>query len=108
MFVKLNETLINLDLVKEISEVIAYITRDDDGFGYHYDVSDPVEITRWIERTTDKSKYKVMFGFKIFYLQEQHPKHVKVSIHRNEAVKAREALATLLNGNTPVIHEIKF
>lgn len=108
MFVKLNESIINLDLVKEISGVIAYITGDDDPSGYHYDVSDPVEITRWIERTTDESKYKVMFGFKIFYLQEQHPKHVKVSQHRHEAARAREELTTLLNGNRPVIHEIRF
>lgn len=109
MFVKLNESIINLDLIKEISEVVAYVEGDGEPDNYFYSVSDPVEIAGWLNTTAKKgSEYRIVFGFKISYLQEQHPKHVKVSIHRNEAVKAREALATLLNGNTPVIHEIKF
>lgn len=109
MFVKLNETLINLDLIKEISGVVAYVESDDDSENYYYIVTDPAEIAHWLAKTAKEgSKCQVKFGFRIFYLGEKFPKHVKVSIHRNEAVKAREALATLLNGNTPVIHEIKF
>ena len=109
MFVKLNESIINLDLVKEISEVVAYVEGDGEPENYHYVVIDPKEIAHWLERTAKEgSTNRVLFGFRIYYLGEKFPKHVKVSPHRNDAVKAREALAALLNGNQPVIHEVKF
>jgi hypothetical protein len=109
MFVKLNESIINLDLVKEISEVVAYVEGDDEPENYYYEISDPAEIAHWLTKTAKEgSSYRVRFGFRIHYLEEKFPKHVKVSQHRHEAAVAREELATLLNGNQPVIHEIRF
>lgn len=109
MFIKLNESIINLDLIKEISEIVAYVEGDGEPDNYFYSVSDPVEIAGWLNTAAKKgSEYRIVFGFKVFYLEEKHPKNVKVSTYRNEAVKAREALAELLNGNVPVLHEIKF
>ncbi len=109
MFVKLNESIINLDLVKEISEVVAYVEGDDEPENYHYVIRDPVEIAHWLTKAAKEgSEYRVRFGFKIYYLEEKFPKHVKVSQHRHEADRAREELATLLNGNQSVIHEIRF
>lgn len=111
MFVKLNESLINLDLIKEISEVVAFLVHPKEPDNYIYEI-EPENVARWLEMSTtgneSQREYDVVFGFKIYYLQEQYPKHIKVSLIRNEAVNAREALATLLNGNQPVIHVVKY
>jgi len=112
MFVKLNESLINLDLIKEISEVVAFLVHSKkDPENYIYEL-EPKNVAKWLEISTtgneSQREYDVVFGFKIYYLQEQYPKHIKVSLIRNEAVNAREALATLLNGNKPVIHVVKY
>ncbi len=114
MIVKLNDRIINLDLVKEVSEITAYLVNEkrDGNSGYIHIIRTKKDIVRWLDisntGTESQQEYEVIFGFQIFYLEEKYPKHVKVSLHQSEARKAREAFATLLNNNNPVIHEVKW
>ena len=111
MYIKLNDEIINLDLIKSISKVCAFLCNESDGRDYD-SVIEEENVARWLEISTtgneSQRKYHVEFGFQIRRLNEKWPQSVKVGMSRADAEKAREALATLLNGNQPIIHEIKF
>jgi hypothetical protein len=113
MLVKLKNNLINLDLVKEVStDIFVHLVHPDDAEEYVHVLTNKEDIERWEENTKNGSErqkeYFLMYGFKMWYLNEKYAKTIKVSKDKEETERARVALVTLLNGNNPVIHEIKF
>jgi hypothetical protein len=105
MYIKLNDEIINLDLIKKISKVVPILSNGSD-------IKTQKEELRWLDisNTGDKfaQEHNVAYGFLIYHLNEQNPQRIKVGASRHDAEKAREALATLLNGNKPIMHVIKF
>ena len=112
MYIKLNDEIINLDLIKKISKVVPILSNGSDGERFDSIIKTQKEELRWLDisNTGDKfaQEYNVAYGFLIYHLNEQNPQRIKVGASRHDAEKAREALATLLNGNEPIMHVIKF
>jgi len=110
-YIKLNDEIINLDLIKKISKVVPILSNGSDGERFDSIIKTQKDELRWsdISNTGDKQQqYNVAYGFLVYHLNEQNPQRIKVGASRHDAEKAREVLATLLNGNEPIMHVIKF
>lgn len=109
MFIKLRGNIINLDLVKKISDVKAYLAINDDT-----NIREIVlagEEARWlnisVNGTEQQTQYTVLYGFEISYLKEKYPERVITGESRRDARKYIESFANLINNNQPIIHEVK-
>ena len=115
MYIKLQNNIINLDLIKKVTEVKAYHVHQGDfeegNMQFHHEIGSSKEEARLLNLTStgdvDQKKYVVAYGFEIHYLNERSPEKVITGTDRIEARKFLEAFATLLNNNQPIIHEIK-
>jgi hypothetical protein len=115
MYIKLQNNIINLDLIKKVTEVKAYYVHGGDfeegNTQFHHEIGSSKEEARLLNLTingdVDQTKYVVAYGFEIHYLNEKFPEKVITGTDRIEARKFLEAFATLLNNNQPIIHEIK-
>lgn len=116
MFIRLGNTLVNLDLIKELSEVEAHFYTDDSENLYHskdywldlkpMSSKEEVETIARIATEPDYT-YKVMYCMSIHYLNEKYAKVVMLGFDRIEARKIREEFATLLNNNNSIIPYLK-
>jgi hypothetical protein len=112
MFIKLQGNIINLDLVKKISDVKAYLAINDDTDIYRYrEIVLAGEEARWlnisVNGTEQQTRYTVLYGFEISYLKEKYPERVITGESRRDARKYIESFANLINNNQPIIHEVK-
>jgi hypothetical protein len=112
MYIKLNDEIINLDLIKKISKVVPILSNGSDGERFDSIIKTQKDELRWLDISNTGNKgqqeYNVAYGFLIYHLNEEGSQWIKVGASRNDAEKAREALGTLLNGNEPIMHVIKF
>ena len=112
MFIKLSDQLINLDLVKEVSEVIPFLDHPDHtqiGKSHWY-FDDEEAYNHWLDISVNGSEgqreYSVHYTFEVHYIGEKYPKYIS----HHDKVKlesARDKFATLLNNNQPVINTIE-
>jgi len=115
MYIKLQNNIINLDLIKKVTEVKAYhvlrLDYEERNLEYYHKIGSAQEEASLLHKTTNGNKhqkeYTVAYGFEIHYLNEKWPQKVSVGTDRIEARKFLEAFTTLLNNNQPVIHEVK-
>jgi len=115
MYIKLQNNIINLDLIKKVTDVKAYhvlrLDYEERNFEYYHEIRSAEEEARLLDKTTNGNEYQkeyvVVYGFEIHYLNEKWPQKVSVGTDRIEARKFLEAFTTLLNNNQPVIHEVK-
>ena len=115
MYIKLQNNIINLDLIKKVTEVKAYhvlrLNYEERKLEYYHEIGSAQEEASLLHKTTNGNKhqkeYTVAYGFEIHYLNEKQPQKVSVGTDRIEARKFLEAFTTLLNNNQPVIHEVK-
>ena len=117
MYIKLQNNIINLDLIKKVTEVKAYhvlrqlLDYEEGKLGYYREIGSAQEEAKLLHKTTNGNEYQkecmVVYGFEIHYLNEKWPQKVSVGTDRIEARKFLEAFTTLLNNNQPVIHEVK-
>tara|TARA_R110000823_G_scaffold31163_2_gene88930 strand:- start:210 stop:545 length:336 start_codon:yes stop_codon:yes gene_type:complete len=109
MFIKLRGNIINLDLVKKISDVKAYLIRDGDTS--IHEILEAREEARWlnisVNGTEQQTQYTVLYGFEISYLKEKYPERVITGESRRDARKYIESFSNLINNNQPIIHEVK-
>jgi len=109
MFIKLRGNIINLDLVKKISDVKAYLAIEDDSIIQEIVLAG--EEARWlnisVNGTEQQTRYTVLYGFEISYLKEKYPERVITGESRRDARKYIESFANLINNNQPIIHEVK-
>jgi hypothetical protein len=115
MYIKLQDNIINLDLIKKVTDVKAYhVTRIDYKEGklhYYHEIGSAEEEASLLHKTTNGNQYQqeyiVVYGFEIHYLNEKWPQRVSLGTSRIDAEKYLEAFLTLLNNNQPIIHEVK-
>ena len=115
MYIKLQNNIINLDLIKKVTEVNAYhVLRLDHEKGnkdYYRKIESDEREAQLLNLTTNgndmQREYVVAYGFEIHYLNEKFPEKIITGADRIEARKFLEAFTTLLNNNQPVIHEVK-
>ena len=115
MYIKLQNNIINLDLIKKVTEVKAYhvlgLDYEAGKLNYYHEIGSAQEEAKLLDKTTNGNEYQkeymVVYGFEIHYLNEKRPQKVSVGTDRIEARKFLEAFTTLLNNNQPVIHEVK-
>ena len=109
MFIKLRGNIINLDLVKKISDVKAYLAIEDDSIIQEIVLAG--EEARWlnisVNGTEQQTRYTVLYGFEISYLKEKYPERVITGESRRDARKYIESFANLINNDQPIIHEVK-
>ena len=109
MFIKLRGNIINLDLVKKISDVKAY--RVLDGDTSIHEILEAREEARWLNDSINGTKwqtqYTVLYGFEISYLREKYPERIVTGKSRRDARKYIESFSNLINNNQPIIHEVK-
>jgi hypothetical protein len=110
MYIRINDELVNLDLIKSISKVIPFLVHPSDGQDYSLVLNAKDEL-RWLEISTNgneqQREYSVVYGFQINRLNEKYPQNIMVGTS-SQADKVREEFATFLNNNQPIIHVIKF
>ena len=115
MYIKLQNNIINLDLIKKVTEVKAYhvsrLAYEEGMLHYYNEIGSAEEEAKLLDKTINGDEYQreymVAYGFEIYYLNEKWPQKVSVGTDRIEARKFLEAFATLLNNNQPVIYEVK-
>jgi len=115
MYIKLQNNIINLDLIKKVTGIKAYhVLRLDYEAGeidYYYEIGSVKEEVKFLDKTINGDEYQreymVVYGFEIHYLNEKFPEKVITGTDRIEARKYLEAFTTLLNNNQPVIYEVK-
>jgi len=110
MYIKLNDSIVNLDLIKSIDKLTAYLNHNDHSSASHHPIKDD-ELERWLDISVNgnesQREYTVLYGVSINYLNEKFPTVVMVGKDKENAERVREELAVLLNNNQPLIHEIK-
>jgi hypothetical protein len=115
MYIKLQNNIINLDLIKKVSEVKAYhvlrLDYEEGNLHYYHEIGSAQEEASLLHKTTNGNEYQreymVVYGFEIHYLNEKWPQKVSVGTNRRDAKKFLDSFTTLLNNNQPVIHEVK-
>ena len=115
MYIKLQNNIINLDLIKKVTEVNAYhvlkLDHEKGNKDYYHKIESAEREAQLLNQTTNgndmQREYVVAYGFEIHYLNERFPEKVITGTDRIEARKFLEAFATLLNNNQPIIHEVK-
>jgi len=109
MFIKLRGNIVNLDLVKKISDVKAY--RVLNGDTDIHEIAESVEEARWLNDSVNgaewQTQYTVLYGFEISYLREKYPERVITGESRIDARKYIDSFSNLINNNQPIIHEVK-
>jgi hypothetical protein len=117
MYIKLLDTIVNLDLIRDITKVKACLTTEiawemwgnDIKHLSDYDMTTKKEL-EWLEMSTTGTEgqrdFVVLYYFEILYIGREK-KRVIVGDTRHEANRVREELATLLNDNKPIMHVIK-
>lgn len=114
MYIRLQNTLINLDLVKEVDDVTAHAFTYKNKIGrektwMHYDEMTSEEEAEYLTRsaTEEGFEYVVMYCIKVWYLDADYPKYVRLGHVRSDAQKLFNEFATLLNNNNPNIPHLK-
>ena len=115
MFVKIKDQIVNLDLIKKISDVTPYIMwrPDLEAGDYHWMKTipgGPKEEVKELNKTTNGTKeeqsYVVVYAVNIHHYQYEDVTRVVIGTSRIEARKIMEALVKKLNGNISKIEEI--
>lgn len=117
MYAKLLDKIINLDLIRRITQVKSGLTTNISWEIHGNDINHLVEynLTKekeldWLRLSTTGDEYQreylVIYFFEIIYLKGDKEK-VIVGSSRAEAERVREKFAEFLNGNKPIIHVIE-
>ena len=115
MYIKLQNNIINLDLIKKVTEVNAYhvlkLDHEKGNKDYYYKIESVEREAQLLNQTTNgndmQREYVVAYGFEIYYLNERFPEKIITGTDRMEARKFLEAFIKLINNNQPIIHEVK-
>ena len=115
MYVKLQNNIINLDLIKKVTEVKAYhvliLDYEEGRKDYHFEIETDEKEAQILNQTINgneyQTEYMVAYGFEISYLNEPNPEKVITGVNRHEAKKFLEVFIQYLNNNQLTIPEIK-
>jgi len=115
MYIKLQDNIINLDLIKKVTEVKAYhvlrLHHEKGNKDYYNEIKSAEGEAQLLSQTTNgndmQREYVVAYGFEIHYLNERFPEKVITGTNRHEAEKFLEAFIKFLNNNQLTIPEIK-
>ena len=115
MYVKLQNNIINLDLIKKVTEVKAYhvlkIDHEKGNKDYYHKIESAEGEAQLLNQTTNgndmQREYVVAYGFEIYYLNERFSEKVITGTNRHEAEKFLEAFIKFFNNNQLTIPEIK-
>jgi hypothetical protein len=122
MYIKLNNTIINLDLVKEISTIYPVFHSKTESTsklrgGHEWDLENKKDLEnyqRWVKKMkedTGEETYTISYVFDVVYLEESTRRVLAPFSKDFDALikleKARTALVKLLNDNQPIIHTIE-
>ena len=115
MFVKIKGQIVNLDLIKKISEVTPYVMwrPDLEIEDYHWMKTisggakgEAEESNKTTNGTKEEQSYVVVYAVNIHHYQYEDVTRVVIGTSRIEARKMMEALVKRLNGNISGIEEI--
>ena len=119
MFVKIKGQIVNLDLIKKISEVTPYVMwrPDLEIEDYHWMKTisggakgEVEELNKTTNGTKEEQSYVVVYAINIYHYQrnrhDEDVTRVVIGTSRIEARKMMEALVKRLNGNISGIEEI--
>jgi len=119
MFVKIKGQIVNLDLIKKISDVTPYKMWEMDlrvkDFHWMKEIEggpkgEVEEINKATNGTKEEQSYVVVYAINIYHYQrnmyDEDVTRVMIGTSRTEARKMMEALVKRLNGNISGIEEI--
>lgn len=119
MFVKIKGQIVNLDLIKKISEVTPYKMWEMDlrvkDFHWMKEIEggpkgEVEELNKATNGTKEEQSYVVVYAINIYHYQrnmyDEDVTRVMIGTSRTEARKMMEALVKRLNGNISGIEEI--
>jgi hypothetical protein len=117
MYIRLQDTLINLDLVKKIDDVTAHHYQNKSDrihSGKEYIELKPMEaveevkfLALYADPDKNKKKFEVRYFIKVWYIGEDRADFVNCGTNRHDAQKLHTAFSTLVNGNKPITHHLK-
>jgi hypothetical protein len=111
-YIRLQDSLINLDLIKKVDDVSAHAYTEknhSDKEWMSFESDTPSREAETLKRyaTETNYNYRIMYCIKIWYLGEKHPNFVRLGFVRSDAQKLYNEFATLLNGNNSKIPHLK-
>lgn len=110
MFIKLGDNIINLDLIKEISQVVEWMYTKESNYKHVIEPKD--YILKGGDKMTNRQAwencddYDFKWCFAIKYIDGSEVL-VEGGSSNEAMLEAREKLAVLLNNNNPIIHTIE-